>query len=68
MAEKYFYNVEYGGVGDPPTESVDLGHCSQIAVFTQRQKQQYSAIEEPYKLVAILIINLYVPMIILVFM
>ena len=51
MAEKYFYNVEYGGVGDPPTKSVDLGHCSQIAVFTQRQKQQYSAIEEPYKLV-----------------
>ena len=51
VAKKYSYNVEYGGVGDPPRESIDLGHCSQIALFTRCQKQQYSAIKEPYKLV-----------------
>ena len=51
MAKKYSYNIEYGGVGDPPRGLVDLGHCSQIAVFTRSQKQQYSAMKEPYKLV-----------------
>ena len=52
MAKKYCYNVEYGGVGDSPNESADLGHCSQIAVFTRSQRQQQdSVIKEPYKLV-----------------
>ena len=60
MAKKYYYSVEYGGVGDPPIESVDLGHCSQIAVFTRSQIQPEDVIEKPYQLVCqILICNIY---------
>ena len=51
VAKKYYYSVEYGGVGDPPNESVNLGHCSQIAVFTRSQKQSEDVIETPYQLV-----------------
>lgn len=51
VAKKYCYSVEYGGVGDPPNESVSLGHCSQIAVFTRSYKQPEDFIEKPYQLV-----------------
>ena len=56
MAKKYYYSVEYGGVGDPPNESVNLGHCSQIAVFTRSQKQPEDVIDKPYQLVCQILI------------
>ena len=51
VAKNYCYNVEYGGVGDPPSESVNLGHCSQIAVFTRSLRQHRNVFKEPYELV-----------------
>ena len=34
VADQYGYSVDIGGVGAPPINRTDLGHCSQVATFT----------------------------------
>lgn len=45
IVKEYPYNVEYSGIGDPPASS-DVGHCSQMAVFTCRVKDEISNTNE----------------------
>ena len=59
QAEKYGYDVTFSGVGDPPPEREDVGHCSQTAVFKRKdqieEEQQETGENEDhcYKLVNI---------------
>jgi len=56
IAEKYDYDVQYDGVGDPPEHSSHLGHCTQIAMLTRRSTRlllplQVNSAEDSYELV-----------------
>ncbi|KAL4218725.1 Small RNA 2'-O-methyltransferase [Mactra antiquata] len=35
ICQRFPYSVEYGGIGDPPEDRRDLGHCSQYAIFVR---------------------------------
>lgn len=39
VCRRYDYEVEYGGVGDPPPGREDVGPCSQMATFTCSRKE-----------------------------
>ena len=57
IGEQYKYEVEYAGVGEPPVDRSDVGHCSQLAVFTRThatmatRKQGDVCLPTPYKVV-----------------
>lgn len=53
ICERYQYTVELSGVGSPPADSGHLGHCSQMAVFSRRQRVSYlsAVVGTPYKIV-----------------
>ena len=55
MAEKYDYDIQYDGVGDPPAQLTHLGHCTQIAMFTRRNTRlslpQINSADDSYELV-----------------
>ena len=56
QAEKYGYSVTFSGVGDPPPERSEVGHCSQTALFTRNHSAQEKPeldedSSEPYTLV-----------------
>ena len=62
IAEKYDYDVQYDGVGDPPEQSSHLGHCTQIAMFTKRNTRpllppQINSAEDSYELVNECVLN-----------
>ena len=40
VAEQYGYSVEYDGMGDPPAERSDVGHCSQMALFLRKTSEE----------------------------
>ena len=40
VTSKYDYSVSFAGVGEGPSETQHLGHCSQIAVFVKCQDSQ----------------------------
>ena len=39
IATTYCYDVEYGGIGEPPPAHQSVGYCSQMAVFTLRSEK-----------------------------
>lgn len=42
-AKTYNYTVTFDGVGDPPAEFGDVGHCSQIAIFERIRPAELAA-------------------------
>uniref|UniRef100_A0A8C3VUH2 Small RNA 2'-O-methyltransferase n=1 Tax=Catagonus wagneri TaxID=51154 RepID=A0A8C3VUH2_9CETA len=46
VANRYSYSVEFTGVGEPPTESEDVGYCTQIGVFRKKAKTVESDVLE----------------------
>ena len=49
----YGYTVEFSGAGDPPISEMNLGHCSQIAVFRLiNQSQQTVDLDTPFQIVS----------------
>ena len=55
----YGYSVEFSGVGDPPSVSkINLGHCSQIAVFRLiHQSPRTMNLDTPFQIVSYLCTN-----------
>ena len=57
QADTYGYNVTFSGVGLPPPERADVGHCSQTALFrrkdgtdkTAREQSQEQTVESEYR-------------------
>ena len=41
-AADYDYSVSFTGVGDPPPDFQDVGHCSQIAIFERKAREDPS--------------------------
>ena len=39
ISSKYGYSVTFAGVGEGPSGTEQLGHCSQIGVFIKSQEQ-----------------------------
>ena len=39
VSSKYGYSVTFTGVGEGPSGTEHLGHCSQIAVFVESDEQ-----------------------------
>ncbi|KAG8436549.1 hypothetical protein GDO86_007601 [Hymenochirus boettgeri] len=45
IAECYNYTVEFTGVGTPPKDAINVGFCSQIAVFNRNYKESEESLK-----------------------